>query len=189
MDVFLIARPTGRLFSLAAEVQEGLNRKYSLYDGVVPPLHLTLARITASGDMGLAQAIARIGQAVRKNTSFNMQVSGYLRFGPPHLAVGVSIVGDDKLFKLRADLVTHLSEQLVVLPNDYWKPHMTLVSTTFGRHWSEDEWLSAYNLALDYPMQAECLVEELELWYPEYEPKVKILGKFRMGLGLVELVE
>lgn len=189
MELFLIARPTGRLLSLAAEVQEGLNRQYNLYEGVTPPLHLTFARISAVGDMGLAQAVSRISAAVRKNTAFSMDASGYLRFGPPHLAVGVAIVGDDKLFKLRADLVTSLDDQLVVMPNDYWKPHLTLVSATFGRAWSEDEWLSAYNLALDYSMHAECLVEELELWYPEYDPKVKIMAKFQLGLGLVELLE
>lgn len=189
MDVFLVARPTSRLLSLAAEVQEGLNKKYGLYEGVLPPLHLTFARIAVEGELGLAQAMSRVGEAVRKNEPFSLQVSGYLRFGPPHLAVGVSVVGDDTLFKLRADLVTHIGDQLVVQPNDYWKPHITLVSSTFGRAWSEEEWLSAYNLALDYPMQAECLVGELELWCPEYDPRVKVVAKFRLGVGLVELVE
>lgn len=189
MDVFLVARPTGRLFSLAAEVQESLNKKYNLYEGIVPPIHLTFARISVEGELGLTQAVSRIGEAVRKISPFLLQASGYLRFGPPHLAVGVSIVGDDKLFKLRAELVTHLGEQLVVQANDYWKPHMTLVSSTFGRQWSEEEWLSAYNVALDYSMQGECLIEELELWYPEFDPRVRVLGKFRIGIGLVELVE
>ncbi|KAF0196785.1 MAG: phosphoesterase HXTX [Bacillota bacterium] len=189
MDVFLVARPMGRLFSLAAEVQEGLNKRYKLYESVVPPIHLTFARISIEGELGLTQAVSRIGEAVRKIPPFLMQASGYLRFGPPHLAVGVSIVGDDKLFKLRAELVTHLGEQLVVQANDYWKPHMTLVSSTFGRQWSEEEWMSAYKVALDYSMQDECLIEELELWYPEFDPRVRVLGKFRLGLGLVELVE
>lgn len=189
MDMFLVARPTGRLMSLTAEVQEALNRRFYIYDGPLPPLHLTFARISAQGDMELASAISRVGEAVRKSLGFYIQASGYIRFGPPHLAVGVSVVGDEKLFKLRAELVNHLAEQLVVLPNDYWKPHITLVSATFGRAWSEEEWLSAYNVALDYPMQAECLVEELELWYPEYDPRVKVMAKFKPGMGLVELLE
>jgi 2'-5' RNA ligase len=189
MDVFLVARPTGRLLSLAAEVQEALNRRYNLYDGAVPPLHLTFARIRVDGDMGLTQALSRVGEAVRRNQPFVMQASGYIRFGPPHLAVGVSIVGDDRLFRLRTDVATSLGDQLVTPLHDYWKPHLTLVSTTFGRFWSEEEWGSAYNFALDYPLQADCPTEELELWYPEYDPRVRVLAKFRSGIGLVELTE
>lgn len=188
MDVFLIARPNGRLLSLASEVQEELNRKYRIYEGVFPPLHVTLARISADDDLGLARVMARIGEVVRRTSGLTMQASGYLRFGPPHLAVGVSVVGDERLFKLRADLVNGLGDQLVVHPNDYWKPHLTLASTTFGRDWSEEEWASAYSMALGYPMQAECTVEDLELWYPEYDPKVRVLARFCFGAGLVELL-
>lgn len=187
MDSFLVARPTGRLLSLAAEVQEGLSVKFDLYGGLIPPLHVTLARISSDQDLELAEVIARIAEVTRRSSPFQMQASGYLRFGAPHLAVGISVVGDEKLFRLRADLVTALQDKLVVQPNDYWKPHLTLASTTFGRDWSEDEWNSAYSAALDYPMQAECLVEELELWYPEYDPKIKVVAKFRFGIGLVEL--
>lgn len=189
MDIFLVARPTGRLMSLAAEVQEALNTRFDLYGGTLPPLHLTLARIAANGAMEQARAIARVGEAVRKCPGFFIEASGYIRFGTPHFAIGVSVVGDEQLFKLRAELVNHLDDQLVVLPNDYWKPHITLVSATFGRVWTEEEWLSAYTVALDYPMQAACLIEELELWYPEYDPRVRVMAKFKPGLGLVELLE
>lgn len=187
MDSFLVARPNGRLLSLTAEVQESLSKRYNLYSGVLPPLHLTLARIQSDAELGLAETIARIGEVTRRGNPLQLQASGYLRFGPPHLAVGVSIVGDDRLFKLRADLVSALRDKVVVTANDYWKPHITLASTTFGRTWSEDEWNSAYGFALRYPMQAECTIEDLELWYPEFDPRVKIVARFRFGTGLVEL--
>jgi 2'-5' RNA ligase len=187
MDSFLVARPTGRLLSLAAEVQESLSEKYNLYQGVMPPLHLTLARIQSDADMGLAETIARIGEVTRRSSPLQMQASGYLRFGPPHLAVGVSIVGDEKLFRLRTELVSALRDKVVVTANDYWKPHITLASTTFGRNWSEDEWNSAYGFALTYPIQAECTIDDLELWYPEFDPRIKIVARFRFGVGLVEL--
>ena len=187
MDCFLVVRPSGRLLSLAAQVQESLSERYSLYTGVMPPLHLTLARIQSDVHMGLAETIARIGEVTRRGSPLQMQASGYLRFGPPHLAVGVSVVGDEKLFKLRSDLVDALRDKVVVTANDYWKPHITLASTTFGRAWSEEEWNSAYSFALKYPMQAECPVADLELWYPEFDPRIKIVAKFRFGAGLVEL--
>lgn len=189
MDLFLVARPTGRLMSLTAEVQEALNKRYQLYTGPLPPLHLTLARVQIAATEEHAAALDRIAQAARKSGPFYAQASGYLCFGPPHLAIGAAIVGDDSLFRLRADLVTHLTEQLVVQPNDYWKPHITLVSATHGRAWSEPEWKAAHRMALDHVLQAECLIEELELWYPQYDPSVRMLAKFVLGLGLVELLE
>lgn len=189
MDLFLVARPTGRLLSLAAEVQEMLNKRYRLYAGILPPLHLTLARMQFADENERRLALERTAEAARKTGAFYVQANGYLRFGPPHLAIGAAVVGDENLFRLRADLVTHLAEQLVVQPNDYWKPHITLVSATHGRAWSEQEWKAAYTSVLDYALQAECLVEELELWYPQYDPSVRLLAKFRMGLGLVELLD
>ncbi|MBT9176700.1 MAG: RNA 2',3'-cyclic phosphodiesterase [Firmicutes bacterium] len=189
MDLFLVARPTGRLLSLAAEVQETLNKRYKLYAGHLPPLHITLARVQFLDSEERGQALERTAEAARKTGSFLVQANGYLCFGPPHLAIGAAVVGDENLFRLRADLVTHLAEQLFVLPNDYWKPHITLVSATHGRPWSEQEWKAAYHEVLDYPLQAECLIEELELWYPQFDPSVRMLAKFRLGFGLVELLD
>jgi len=189
VDLFLVARPTGRLLSLAAEVQETLNKRYKLYAGPLPPLHLTLARMQFLDTRERALVLERIAEAARKRGPFRMQAHGYLSFGPPHLAIGAAVVGDEYLFCLRADLVAHLAEQLVVLPNDYWKPHITLVSATHGRAWSEQEWKAAYHEVLGYDLQAECSVEELELWYPQYDPSVRMLAKFRLGVGLVELLD
>ena len=189
MDLFLVARPTGRLLSLAAEVQETLNKRYKLYAGHLPPLHLTLARLQVCDAEEQGRALERTAEAARKTGPFLVEAHGYLRFGPPHLAIGAAVVGDENLFRLRADLVTHLAEQLFVLPNDYWKPHITLVSATHGRAWSEQEWKAAYQEVMGYALQAECLVEELELWYPQYDPSVRILAKFRLGYGLVELLD
>jgi len=184
VDVFLVARPQGRLLGMALEVQEALNRRYKLYDHTLPPLHLTLARISAGDDVNFTRAIECIGRVVSRTSPFNIEARGYLRFGAPHLAVGIAVLAKEPLVSLREALAMELKEQMVNVNSQEWRPHITLVSATFSNSsWGEAEWLSAYDCALEFPLVAECPVSELELWYPEYVPQVKSLAGFTLGVG------
>jgi len=187
VDVFLVARPQGKLLSRAAEVQEAINRRYKLYDSTLPPLHLTLARITAGDDANFTRAILCIERVASVTTPFSIAARGYLRFGLPHLAVGVAVLANTPLLSLREALATELKAQMVRLAGRQWRPHITLVSATFSNNsWGEAEWLAAYDYALEFPLEAECPISELELWYPEYVPKIKSLASFKLGQGRSE---
>jgi len=182
VDVFLVARPTGKLLSQAAKLQEELNNRYRLYTEALPPLHLTLTRIAPQGEQGLSQVVENIKSAVNLAPSFTMKARGYLRFDVPHLAVGVAIAQTEELLGLRENLRHHLGEQMVELPGKLWRPHITLLSAAFANgNWSEPLWREAYDYALTVPIHAECAVSELELWYPEYVPEVEVLAKFSLS--------
>jgi len=184
VDVFLVARPQGKLLSRAAEVQEAINRRYKLYDNKLPPLHLTLARITAGDDVDFTRAMDIVGRVVSVTAPFSIEARGYLRFGLPHLAVGVAVLAAEPLLSLRETLAKELDTQMVRLAGRQWRPHITLVSAAFSNSsWGEAEWLAAYDYALEFPLEAECPVSELELWYPEYVPVIKSLAGFKLGQG------
>ncbi|MBS3938151.1 MAG: 2'-5' RNA ligase family protein [Peptococcaceae bacterium] len=181
MDVFLVARPTGKLLSLAAEVQEKLNIRYRLYDQALPPLHLTLLRINPSGKQDLSAVVTGIKQAADLAPSFKIEARGYLRFGSPHLAVGIAVRRTAALLRLRTVLAERLGDQVVPVAGGHWRPHITLVSAAFSSNaWGEEGCLAAYHDALAFPMRAECAVSELELWYPEYVPKVQVVASFHL---------
>jgi len=182
VDVFLVARPQCALLRQAARLQEELNNRYRLYSEALPPLHLTVARITLTGEQSLSQVVANIKSAVNLAPSFTMKARGYLRFGAPHLAVGIAIAENEALLALRASLRQHLGAQMVELPGKLWRPHITLLSAAFANgNWSEALWREAFEYALTVPIDAECAVKELELWYPEYQPELNVVARFGLS--------
>ncbi|WP_298842686.1 2'-5' RNA ligase family protein [Clostridium sp.] len=149
-------------------IQKSLCTKYNLYNGntTLPKLHITLETIT---DPDISDLDAFLKNILKDYTKFKVELNGVICFAPPFKSVNLNIDNKGTIFELSKNINSTLKTQGFGVREhiENWNLHVSLASTTFAdREWSNNEYLSACNLAKDENFKRTITINAIELWKP-----------------------
>ena len=130
--LFLVFRPTDGVLNEVEQMQKRLADRYHLYDGPLPPVHVTICSFVPGIDHPLLETVALIHQVCRTRPPFEVKIRGFSFFPEPYLSVNLAIEDQPVLRELAGEIRSTLASQQInvpPLPPD-WQPHMSL---EFGR--------------------------------------------------------
>lgn len=182
--LFWVLVPTGGLYDAARKLQERLEERFQLYQGRLPPLHVTIARVASAGDTPrrAAEALRPVCKATRP---FWIWSRGWVYFEAQR-AIALRILPGPGLLQFAVRSRRALSRHGIARPGSMggWAFHLTLASNTFARRpWSEAEYHAAIALLSGEPTAQASLIEGAELWHPIYEPRLRVVARFPFGAG------
>ena len=188
LTLFLMARPSGRVYELGTAIQNYINDRFELFPkGELPPLHMTVERITVESEAEIRRASQIIGPCVAEYSAFEMRVTGFSCFGSPHKSVNLRVERDRVLEALAIDLNERLMRAGFEVRDSIgdYEYHISLVNPNFAlREWSESEYEEACMIVKDAETAVMWPVDELELWYPWYLPSLRIEAVYPLATGL-----
>jgi 2'-5' RNA ligase len=161
-------------------MQKKLCKKYNLYesDDNLPMLHITLEIITNPDLLDLDVSIKHI---LKDYTKFQVDINGVICFDPPFKSVNLNIKNKGTIYELSKNINTILKSQGFTVREDIenWNLHISLANTNFAdREWSDNEYLSACNLAKDENFSKTVTLDAIELWKPINNKDQMVVKKY-----------
>lgn len=180
--MFLVIVPSGLLFEKARMLQQALSDRYQLYAGKLPPLHVTVEHLAPKRRPDFEEAFLAIRGVTARTRPFEVVANGFCAFPAPYRAINVHIEKTPELVGLSTGVNQALKASGISVRDslDDWIFHLNLVSNTYAtRRWSQEEFEEAFEWTRKHHyLHERCRVEAVELWYPEFEPELKVAGKF-----------
>ncbi len=179
--LFLVFRPTGDALISAEQMQRTLAERYRLYDGPLPPVHVTICSFIPSEDPPLLETVALIHEVCRTRRPFEVEIAGFSFFPDPYLSVNLAIADNPVIRTLAKDIRAALAAHQIEVPAlpPGWQPHISLVNNVFADHpWSRPQFEEARDELSRRSYHARWQVTRLELWRPRYEPHLAIVATF-----------
>ncbi len=179
--LFLVFRPTAIVLDEAERMQRELADRYHLYDGPLPPVHVTICSFVPSGDHPLLETVALIHEVCRKRQPFEVKIKGFSFFPEPYLSINLAVEELPSIRELAGEIRSVLATQEIEVPPPppAWQPHMSLVNNVFADHpWGRKEFDEVKERLSRCDYQASWTVTRLELWRPRYEPHLAIVATF-----------
>lgn len=187
MELYLVFVPRGNLLKDGERLQKYFQDRYNIYpDDILPPLHITLFKLILENKEELDHAKNIIKTVCSRTSPIEIEGSNFGYFQEPHKSIHININKNTYLNKLYCNLYKGFKRENIKTW-DYTPEamhfHITLVGGFFGRRWSEEEAQEAYSRLQDQEIFRDRYkekIERLELWYPEYQPKVKVDSVFKL---------
>lgn len=182
--LFFVFRPTDSVLTDAEQMQRQLADRYGLYDGPLPPVHVTICSFVPDTDHPLLETVSLIHQVCHRRQPFEVKITGFSFFPEPYLSVNLAIEDLPVLRELAGEIRSVLSYQKIEVPPlpAGWKPHMSLINNVFADHpWGREQYEEVKQQLGGRSYQARWLVSRLELWRPRYEPQLAIVATFPLG--------
>lgn len=180
-QLFLVARPKGRVKKLAAEIRQQLNEKFKIYGEFNPTLHVTVEVVKINEPKDLLKAKDIIKNIAKQFSPFPLQVTGFAFFPPPFKAITLAIEKNNEIEIISKLIHEALAEQGMIGREDFksWKFHIT-VASPFGaeRIWTAEEFNAACEIAANIEVKGKCLIDKLELWRPVFDLRKMQEGTF-----------
>ncbi|MBK5243313.1 2'-5' RNA ligase family protein [Clostridium sp.] len=163
-------------------MQEKLCKKYNLYesDNNLPMLHITLEIIT---NPNLSDLDISIKHILKDYTKFQVDINGVICFDPPFKSVNLNIKNKGTIYELSKSINTILNSQSFTVRENIenWNLHISLANTNFSdREWSDNEYLSACNLAKDENFSKTVTLDAIELWKPINNKDQMVVKKYSL---------
>ncbi len=175
--LFLVAIPRGKLLKTSRQLQEKLNERFDLYRDKLPPLHLTIERLKIKTDLEYRKAVEIIDSVCDLTEPFEVNVDGFSFFGPPYKSINLKVSATEPIKELSQRMNEQLRFEGLTDRNfdQDWEFHISLVNMVFAdREWCAEEYLEAKEIVGNWKLNLTCKVEWLELWKPQYNPRLII---------------
>ncbi|MGE5653412.1 MAG: 2'-5' RNA ligase family protein [Bacillota bacterium] len=182
--LFLVFRPIDGVLRDVEQIQRNLADRYRLYDGPLPPVHVTLCSFVPGVEHPLLETVALVHQVCLRRQPFEVKIRGFSFFPEPYLSVNLAIEDQPILRDLAGEIRSVLASQKIEVPQlpKEWQPHISLVNNVFADHpWGRKEFEEAQAELSEHQYHANWLVTRLELWRPRYEPHLAIVATFPLG--------
>lgn len=182
--LYLVIVPYGPLLEQARRLQEQLNMKFYLYQENLPPLHITVDAFYGENTKQLQQAVDLLKLLCAEVKPFTIEADGFSAFSYPYKTINVHINKSPALKHfhqlIHDGLLTAGVETRSITPDEVIF-HMTLVGATSGRNWSGREFMQAWRWIRDKSFYHTLEVRSLELWYPQFQPELKVAARFDLA--------
>jgi 2'-5' RNA ligase len=179
--LYLVVLLEGKFLKEAFMLQRILNKKFRIYDNILPPLHITLAAFQPICKN--QNYINDLNKLITHYNKFFISGEGFSSFPQPYKSINISIKPSDKINFLKTEAHKTLWSNNCILGKTLlasWDYHVSLVSTTFGRNWSIEEWNKGMEFINKYEFKNKFLAKTIQLWYPEYRPTLKVIHSFSL---------
>jgi hypothetical protein len=163
-------------------MQKNICKKYNLYNSYddLPKLHITLEIITNPCIQDLDDSLKHI---LKDYTKFQVDINGVICFDPPYKSVNLNIKNKGTIFELSKNLNSILKSQGFMVREDIesWNLHISLANTNFAdREWTNNEYLSACNLAKYDNFSETIMLQSIELWKPINNKEQMVVKKYSL---------
>lgn len=175
--LFLVAIPRGKLSKIAGQLQDKLNSRFDLYRSKLPPLHVTVESLNIVNEKDFEKAVKTIKTICENTSPFEVHVDGFSFFGLPYKSINLNVVPTSSLTNLSRELNKELKKEGLSDRefDENWKFHISLINMVFAdREWDESEFQKAREIVEKWEIDLTCQVEWLELWRPQYNPRLVI---------------
>ena len=182
--LFLVAIPRGKLLKTSRQLQEKLNNKFQLYRDKLPPLHVTIERLNIDDEEKYVKAVNIIDSVCDLTEPFEVTVNGFSFFEPPYKSINLNVSTTDPIKRLSENLNAELLREGFTDRkfDENWHFHISLVNMVFAdREWSDVEFEEAKAMMQNWKLNLTCKVEWLELWRPQFNPRLVIEDFFPLG--------
>ncbi|MFZ7103973.1 MAG: 2'-5' RNA ligase family protein [Peptococcaceae bacterium] len=172
-QLFLVVKPRGEVKALAQKIRNRINENYHIYGRVQPAIHATVEVISLNkaGDLQAAKDI--IAKISRQFSPFKLEITGFVFFPPPFKAITLAVNKNNEIEIISKLVYEALAEQGMAGREDLqsWKFHIT-VASPFGaeRVWGDQEFRGACQMVANWSVAGSCLIDQLELWRPVFDP-------------------
>ena len=163
-------------------MQKSLCSKYNLYkaDTSLPKLHITLETITNPSIADLDDSLKNI---LKDYTKFEVKLNGIICFDPPFKSVNLNIDNKGTIYELSKSINSILNSTGFAVREhiENWNLHISLANTIFAdREWSNNEYLTACNLAKDEDFTRTIIINSVELWKPINNNNEMVVKKYEL---------
>lgn len=175
--LFLVALPRGKLLKTSRQLQGKLNEKYNLYRDKLPPLHVTIERLKIEDEAEYLKAVGIIDSICELTEPFEVKVDGFSFFDSPYKSINLKVSSTQSLKELSEQLNIELKKEGFTdrIFDENWEFHISLISMVFAdREWSSEEFEEAKRMTKGWKLNLSFKVEWLELWRPQYNPRLVI---------------
>ncbi|MGK0466509.1 MAG: hypothetical protein ACJAX4_001797 [Clostridium sp.] len=161
-------------------MQKRLCIKYNLFnsDNNLPRLHITLETINNPNLQDLDISLTQILKDYKK---FQVDINGVICFDPPYKSINLNIKNKGTIYELSKNINIILKSQGFTVREEIekWNLHISLANTNFAdREWSDNEYLTACNLAKDEGFTQTITLNAIELWKPVNNKDEMVIKKY-----------
>ncbi|WP_053956847.1 2'-5' RNA ligase family protein [Inediibacterium massiliense] len=181
--VFLVAVPKGPLYNCCMKIQKFLWKEYDLGNDLLPQIHLTIDGFYYDDEKELDEIQKNLEKLISKIDPFEIRSNGFGYIPSPHKCITLHIVKTEELKKTYGFI--HKNMQQKGFKVREFSPeemvfHISLAGI-HGREWSEEEMKQAWEKVRDFKLNESSLIDHLELWYPDLDPKKRLIKRLEIG--------
>lgn len=163
-------------------MQKKLCVKYNLFnsDNNLPKLHITLETINNPNLQDLDISLTHI---LKDYNKFQVDINGVICFDPPYKSVNLNIKNSGTIYDLSKNINIILKSQGFNVREEIekWNLHISLANTNFAdREWSDNEYLTACNLAKHEGFTQTITLNAIELWKPVNNKDEMVIKKYSL---------
>ncbi len=182
--LYLVGVPEGEVMKEASQLQRWLDRRFDLFQGRYPPLHVTLNVLCPQGKKQTQKAFSKIRSALEGRPPFSITVRGAGCFALPYKSLHLRVEKMPPLSALSRRVHRDLARSGIPSLNmEEWNYHITLVNPLFARReWSLREFAQACRLVEKYKPRSAGRINRMELWSTASPPFHRV-ASFVLGKG------
>ncbi|WP_129596523.1 2'-5' RNA ligase family protein [Anaerophilus nitritogenes] len=181
--VFLVAIPKGPLYNCCVKIQRSLWKEYDLGKDLLPQIHLTIDGFYYKDEKEINEIQKKLERILLESSPFEIRSNGFGYIPSPHKCITLHIVKTEELKNIYSFI--HKSMQENGFRVREFSPeemifHISLAGI-HGREWSEEEMKQAWEKVRKFQFIESSLIDHLELWYPNLNPKKRLIKKLKIG--------